>query len=140
MRSSWARALLVLSTAGYLTALIAVAPLDNPMVALLALVPLVIAGGFFGLRAGVVLMIGLTAATVLVIELIGPGRGAVFETYRGIPLLMFVMIGIVVGRLRDRGFRRSEGHLCPEIGMVVEPGPTGLDQNSGRSVRSGHRV
>ncbi|HZD24291.1 MAG TPA: histidine kinase dimerization/phospho-acceptor domain-containing protein, partial [Acidimicrobiia bacterium] len=88
-------------TAGYLTVLIAAAPSDISMVALLALVPLVIAGGLFGLRVALAFVVGLTAATVLVVELVGPGMGVVFETYRGIPFLMFVMIGIVVGRLRD---------------------------------------
>src|SRR5680860_197 len=101
MRLCWARSLLILATAGYLAVLIAAAPLDNPTVALLALVPLVIAGGLFGLRIAVAFVVGLTAATVLVIELIGPGMDAVVETYRGIPFLMFVMIGLVVGRLRD---------------------------------------
>ena len=101
MRLSWARSFLILATAGYLSLLIAAAPLGNPAVALLALVPLVIAGGFFGLRVAVAFMIGLAAATVLVIELFGPGLDVVFETYRGIPFLMFVMIGLVVGRLRD---------------------------------------
>ena len=100
MRLSWARSLLILATAGYLAVLIAAAPLDNPAVALLALVPLVIAGGFFGLRVALVFVVGLIAATVLVFQLIGPGMDAMFETYRGIPILMFVMIGLVVGRLR----------------------------------------
>jgi signal transduction histidine kinase len=81
--------------------LFAAAPSAIPTVALLALVPLVIAGGLFGLRVALAFMVGLTALTVVVIELIGPGMGAVFETYRGIPFLMFVLIGIVVGRLRD---------------------------------------
>ena len=97
----WARALLALSTAGYLTVLVAVAPLDNPAVVLLALIPLVIAGGSFGLRVAAAFIVGLTVATVLVIELVGPGLDAVLGVYRGIPFLMFVMIGIVVGRLRD---------------------------------------
>lgn len=101
MRLSWAPSLLILATAGYLSVLIAAAPLDIPRVALLALVPLVIAGGLFGLRVALAFVVGLTAATVLVIELIGPGMDVVFEKYRGIPFLMFVMIGLVVGRLRD---------------------------------------
>src|SRR3970282_2371708 len=101
MRLSWPRLLLILATAGYVIVLIAAAPSDTPTVALLALVPLVIAGGLFGLRVALAFMAGLTAFTVLVIELIGPGIGGVVETYRGIPFLMFVMIGIVVGRLRD---------------------------------------
>lgn len=101
MRLSWARSLLILATAGYLSVLIAAAPLDNPTVAVLALVPLVIAGGLFGLRVALAFVVGLTAATVLVIELIGPGIDAVVETYRGIPFLMFVMIGLVFGRSRD---------------------------------------
>ena len=101
MRLSWPRSLLILATAGYLTVLVAAAPSAIPTVALLALVPLVIAGGLFGLRVALAFMVGLTALTVVVIELIGPGMGAVFETYRGIPFLMFVLIGIVVGRLRD---------------------------------------
>ncbi|MGH8950412.1 MAG: ATP-binding protein [Acidimicrobiia bacterium] len=101
MRLSWARLLLFLATAGYLLVLFSVAPPDNPAVALLALVPLVIAGGLFGLRVAMVFAGGLIVVTVLAIEVIGPGFGVVFETYQGIPLLMFVLIGLVVGRLRD---------------------------------------
>jgi signal transduction histidine kinase len=101
MRASWARPLLVLSTVGYLILLVALEPADRPTVALLAFVPLVIAGGFFGLGVGVGFTIGLAGVTMLVIELGGPGMDVVLATYRGIPLLMFVMTGIVVGRLRD---------------------------------------
>ncbi|MGH8871408.1 MAG: sensor histidine kinase, partial [Acidimicrobiia bacterium] len=101
MRSSWTRSLLALSTVGYLTALLAVPPLDKPAVALLAFVPLVIGGGFFGLRVAVAFTIGLAGVTVLVIELLGPGMDVVLGTYRGIPFLIFAMTGIVVGHLRD---------------------------------------
>lgn len=101
MRSSWTRSLLALSTVGYLTALLAVPPLDKPAVALLAFVPLVIGGGLFGLRVVVAFTIGLAGVTVLVIELLGPGMDVVLGTYRGIPFLIFAMTGIVVGHLRD---------------------------------------
>ena len=108
MRRSWARSLLLVATAGYLIVLVVAAPLDNPAVALLALVPLLIAGGLFGLRVAAAFVVGLVVATFLAIELIGPGMGTVFEAYRGIPLLMFVLIGLVVGRLRDLGTEIEE--------------------------------
>jgi len=107
MRMEWTRAVLLLTIGGYLTALVALAPSNNPAIPLLALVPLVVAGGLFGLRVAVPVMIGLIVATGLAIELIGPGIAAVFETYQGIPLLMFIMIGVVVGRLHDVNAKRG---------------------------------
>lgn len=100
-RRSWARTLVVLTTAGYVVVLVVFPPVDSPTVVVLALVPLLAAGSLLGLRAAVMVMVCLTVATGLVVELIGPGIGAILRTYRGIPLFMFVMTGVVVGRLRD---------------------------------------
>lgn len=101
MQRIWARALLMLSSAGYLTVLILFPPVDDHTVVVLALIPLVVAGSLFGLRPALVVMGGLIAATSLVVELLGPGIYTILRTYRGIPLLMFLMTGIVLGRLRD---------------------------------------
>ncbi|MEX2622379.1 MAG: HAMP domain-containing sensor histidine kinase [Acidimicrobiia bacterium] len=90
-----------MTSAGYLTVLIVFPPVDDPTVVVLALVPLVVAGSVFGLRYALVVAAGLIVATGLVVELVGRGIDNIVGTYRGIPLLMFVMTGIVVGRLRD---------------------------------------
>ena len=101
MQRIWARALLMLTSAGYVTVLIVSPAVDDPKVVVLALIPLVVAGSLFGLRPALVVMGGLIAATSLVVELLGPGIYTILRTYRGIPLLMFLMTGIVLGRLRD---------------------------------------
>ena len=103
MRPTRAGALLLLATAGYLIASIALAPSGNPAVAVLVAVPVVIAGGFFGLRVVVPVMVGLGVVTGVILNLLGPGIDLIFRTYRWIPLLMLVMVGVVVGRLRDMG-------------------------------------
>ena len=95
------RWLLILATVGYLAALLVVTSADRPTVALLAFVPLVIAGSAYGMRVALVFAIGLAVVTFAVIELMGPGIGNVLGTYRGVPLLIFVMTGVVVGHLRD---------------------------------------
>ena len=103
MRPTRAGALLLLATAGYLIVLIALAPSGNPTVAVLVAVPVVIAGRFFGLRVAVPVIVGLAVVTGVILNLLGPGVDLMFRTYRGIPLLMLVMVGVVVGRLRDMG-------------------------------------
>jgi signal transduction histidine kinase len=97
----WRKTLLFLTTAAYLTGLVLVAPSGNPTVAVLAVVPLVLAGMFFGLRVSAVFAVGLLIAIFAVLELVGPGAGVILETYRGIPALMLVVVGVVVGRMRD---------------------------------------
>jgi len=52
-------------------------------------------------RSAGVFAIGLAVGTFAVIELMGPGIGNVLGTYRGVPLLIFVMTGVVVGQMRD---------------------------------------
>lgn len=101
MRPTWHRVLLGLVLVGYLTILIVFPPEDGPTVASLAIVPLVVAGSLFGLKAALAVMAVLVVATGLVFELAGPGVATILATYRGVPLLMFALTGIVVGRLRD---------------------------------------
>jgi len=97
----WGLVLLVAASIGYVTVLLLLPPADIPTVVALALVPILIAGSLFGLRAAILVMVGLTLATGLVLALRGPGVGPILRTYRGIPLLMFALTGAVVGRLRD---------------------------------------
>lgn len=87
---------------------------------MLAFVPLVLAGMFFGLRVSVLFAIGLIVATYGVFELFGSGAGEVFSTYRGVPALVLAVVGIVVGRMSDlqtaleselENRRRVEGEL-----------------------------
>jgi len=101
MQRTWHRLLLGSVTAGYLTVLIVFPPVDSPTVVILAVVPLIVAGSLFGLKSALVVLAGLIVATSLVVELVGPGISTILRTYRGVPLLMFVLTGIVVGRLRD---------------------------------------
>jgi signal transduction histidine kinase len=95
------KTVLFLATASYLAVLVLLAPSGNPTVAMLAVVPLVLAGIFFGLRISIAFSVGLLIVTYAVFELLGAGAGAVFATYRGIPALMLAMVGIVVGRMSD---------------------------------------
>lgn len=81
--------------------LVLLAPSGNPTVAMLAVVPLVLAGMFFGLRVSIVFAVGLLIVTYSMFELLGTGAGVVFATYRGIPALMLAVVGIVVGRMSD---------------------------------------
>lgn len=102
MKTSRLRAATVVAaTVVYLLVLVAFASSNNPAVVLLSAVPVVIGGAYLGLRFVVLLMVGLAAATILVIEGLGPGFGELFRIYRGIPVLILVMVGLVVGRLRD---------------------------------------
>ncbi len=101
IRRTWAHALLFLTIAGYLTVLMVAPPGNHTTVAILAFVPLLTAGSIYGLRVALVVMTGLIAATILVLVLSGPGLGTILRTYRGLPLLMFVTTGAVVGWLRD---------------------------------------
>ncbi|MGH8915884.1 MAG: sensor histidine kinase [Acidimicrobiia bacterium] len=101
MKPTGARIVLLLAIVGYLVVLVVFPPVDDPAIVVLALVPLVIAGSRFGLRTALAVMAGLLVFTGLVLEVRGPGVDTIVGTYRGIPLLMFVMTGIVVGRLRD---------------------------------------
>jgi signal transduction histidine kinase len=86
---------------GYVTILIVFPPEDSPTVASLAIIPLVVAGSLFGLKVALAVMAVVVVATGLVFELAGPGIATILATYRGVPLLMFALTGIVVGRLRD---------------------------------------
>jgi signal transduction histidine kinase len=99
--SRWAGAAVASTTVGYVVVLMVVTPSEQTSVALLAFIPLVLAAGLFGLRAGLAVAVGLVAVTMAIIEVSGPGMDAVLATYRGIPLLAFVVTAIVVGRFRD---------------------------------------
>jgi signal transduction histidine kinase len=92
---------LVITSIGYAWALLAFPPADNPAVVLLSAIPIVIAGAFFGLRFVAGFLVVVSLGTIGAIEFLGPGFGQVFQTYRGIPLLMLIVVGLVVGRLRD---------------------------------------
>lgn len=92
---------LVVATVGFLAVLILVIPEGNPAVVLLSAIPVAIAGGFFGLRFVVAFMTILAIGTVAVVEWVGPGFGQMIQTYRGIPIVMLILMGLVVGRLRD---------------------------------------
>ncbi len=95
------KTLLSLATSAYLVILVVLAPSGNPTVAMVAVVPLVLAGIFFGLKASVVFSVGLLVVTYGVFELLGSGAADVFGTYRGIPAFMLASVGIVVGRMSD---------------------------------------
>jgi len=99
-------AALVVTTAGYVVVL--ATSLHNPAVVLLAAVPIVIAGGFFGLRFVAVFTVALAVVTFTLIEVSGPGIVETLTTYRGIPIVMLLGIGLVVGRLRDLTGRLTE--------------------------------
>ena len=103
MHASWRRLALLVAVVGYLTVLVVFPPVDSPTVVVFSLVPLVAAGSLFGLKTAMAVMVVLIGVTGLVLARVGPGLSAIVGTYRGIPLLMFVMTGIVVGRLRDVG-------------------------------------
>jgi signal transduction histidine kinase len=101
MQRPWQRVLVGLVTVGYVTILVLFPPVDSPTVVILAVIPLVVAGSLFGLRTALVVMAVLVVATGLVVELVGPGISTILRTYRGVPFVMFVVTGVVVGRLRD---------------------------------------
>ena len=103
MHASWRRLALLVAAVGYVVVLVVFPPVDSPTVVVFSLVPLVVAGSLFGLKAALAAMAGLVAVTGFVLARVGPGLDAIVGTYRGIPLLMFVMTGLVVGRLRDVG-------------------------------------
>ena len=136
MRPTWHRVLLGLVLVGYITVLLVFPPEDSPTVASLTIIPLVVAGSLFGLKVALVVMAFVVVATGLVFELAGPGVASILATYRGVPLLMFALTGIVVGRLGDRlgtriagrthrrRFRRPRSRSgCHRHRSRVTPGP-----------------
>jgi signal transduction histidine kinase len=93
---------LLLSTyVGYIGLIVVLAPREEPAAPLLMAVPILIAGACLGLRAALVVTGTLLLATSLIIELLGAGVAETVSTYRGIPILMLVVAGVVVGRLHD---------------------------------------
>lgn len=100
-RSRWAVFALVSTYLGYIGLIIILAPREEPAAPLLMAVPILVAGAFLGLRAALVVTVTLLLATSLILELIGSGVAETVSTYRGIPILMLVVMGVVVGRLHD---------------------------------------
>ncbi|MGA8039508.1 MAG: HAMP domain-containing sensor histidine kinase [Acidimicrobiia bacterium] len=100
-RRRLAMATLVATTVGYLVVLYLYIPLENPAIVLLSAVPVTVAGALFGLRFVAIFIGALGVGTVALIEWFGPGFGHLLQTYRGIPILILILMGLVVGRLRD---------------------------------------
>lgn len=85
---------------GYL--LILVFALDeSPSIPLLVVVPILVAGGYFGMKAAAAVTLGLFVATGVAVELLGSGVADTVSTYWGIPFVLVAVVGVVVGRLHD---------------------------------------
>lgn len=96
--SKWA--VLWLSVVAYLLVLVGAIE-ESPSVPLLVAVPILIAGGYFGLRAAAAVILLLYPASGLAIELLGSGVADTVATYWGIPFVLVAVVGLVVGRLHD---------------------------------------
>lgn len=96
--SKWA--VLWLSVAAYLLVLV-VAIEESPSIPLLVAVPILIAGGYFGLRTAAAVILLLYMASGLAIELLGIGVADTVATYWGIPFVLVAVVGLVVGKLHD---------------------------------------
>jgi signal transduction histidine kinase len=107
--SKWTWLWLLLSVAGYL-AILFVAVDDNPSVALLVVVPTLIVGVSFGMRAVAAVIPLLYLVTGVALEVVGSGIVDTMRTYWGIPFLLIAAVGLVVGRLHD-----VQVHLAEEI-------------------------
>lgn len=107
--SKWTLFWLGLAVAGYLVVLY-VALDTSPSVALLAVVPVLIAGVFYGMRAVAAVIVLLYVITGLALELVGSGIANTVQTYWGIPFALLAVVGLVVGKLHD-----VQVHLVEEI-------------------------
>jgi len=91
---------LLVAIAGYPVVLI-FALEENPSVPLLVIVPILIAGVYHGIRTVAAVTGLLYVITGVAVEIIGSGIANTIETYRGIPLFLIAIVGLVVGRLHD---------------------------------------
>lgn len=107
--SRWVLLWLFVAVAGYLVVLF-VAVNESPSVALLAVVPILIAGVSYGMRAVAAVILVLYLITGVALELVGSGIANTVQTYWGIPFVMLAVVGLVVGRLHD-----VQVHLVEEI-------------------------
>lgn len=101
VRSRWHSWLIAVATLSYLVALVTLGLATNPSLVLLSAVPVALVGTLYGLRRVVVFFLVLAAATIVALEVVGPGLAETMGIYRGIPLLVLFMIGLVTGRLHD---------------------------------------
>ena len=99
--SRWAVAALASTSAGYIGLLLLLAAREEPAAPMLMAVPILIAGACFGLRVALITTGMLLVATATILELVGVGVAETMSTYRGIPILMLVLVGAVAGRLHD---------------------------------------
>jgi signal transduction histidine kinase len=105
--SKWTLFWLGVAVAGYLVVLF-VALDTSPSVALLAVVPILIAGVSYGMRAVAAVILLLYLITGLALELVGSGIANTVQTYWGIPFVLLAVVGLVVGRLHDVQVRLVE--------------------------------
>ncbi len=97
----WAMLALAFTSIGYIGLMLALAPGPEPAAPMLMVVPILVAGACFGLRAALLTTAAMLIATGLILEVFGVGIAETVSTYRGIPILMVVLVGAVVGRLHD---------------------------------------
>jgi signal transduction histidine kinase len=97
----WARLALYGSIFGYVGLMLVLASRAEPAAPLLMAVPILIAGAWFGMRTALLVTGGLLLVTGVIVETVGIGVAETLSTYRGIPIIMLVVVGVVVGRLHD---------------------------------------
>jgi len=112
--STWTLLWLLVAVAGYVVVLL-VAIEESPSVPLLAIMPILIAGVYYGRRAVAAVIFVLYLITGVALELVGPGIANTVQTYWGIPFVLVAVVGLVVGRLHD-----VQVHLVQEIGHARE--------------------
>ncbi|HEU4320328.1 MAG TPA: HAMP domain-containing sensor histidine kinase [Acidimicrobiia bacterium] len=97
----WARLALLAAFVGYVGLMIVLAPRGEPAAPILMAVPILVAGAWFGLKVALVVTGVLLVVTAVILETVGVGVAETLSTYRGLPILMLVIVGVVVGRLHD---------------------------------------
>jgi signal transduction histidine kinase len=97
----WALFMLASTYLGYIGLIIALAPGENPAAPMLMAIPILVAGACFGVWVSLIVTGTLLVITSVVVELLGAGVMETVSVYRGIPILMLVVVGVVVGRLHD---------------------------------------
>lgn len=98
--SKWPLPGLAIAVAGYVVVLF-VALEESPSVPLLVIVPILITGVYYGMRAVAVVTLLLYLITGVAVEFVGSGIADTVRTYWGIPLVLIAAVGLVVGKLHD---------------------------------------
>lgn len=101
IEQKWARFALAATSIGYVVLMFLLAPRGEPATPLLMVVPVLVAGACFGLKVALAVTGALLVATAVILETAGVGVAQTLSTYRGIPILMLVIVGVVVGQLHD---------------------------------------